>query len=79
MESGGKDPINEALKRLEAASNRLAESLYQKVGSAAGSGSGQGPGDATAPGGATSGSTGGERKEGDVIDAEYVDVDETKR
>jgi len=74
MESGGKDQINETLKRLEAASHRLAEVLYSKVGATGGTGPGRGQG-----GDATPGSAGGERKEGDVIDAEYVDVDEPKR
>jgi molecular chaperone DnaK len=79
MDAGGKDPINEALKRLETVSHRLAEVLYQKAGAAAGPGSGRGPGGEGAPGGSASGSADGARKEGDVIDAEYVDVDETKR
>src|SRR5213594_563386 len=79
MESGGKDQINEALKRLEAASHRLAEVLYSKVGATGGTGPGRGQGGDGSPGDATPGSAGGERKEGDVIDAEYVDVDEPKR
>ena len=79
MESGGKDQINEALKRLEAASHRMAEVLYSKVGATGGTGPGRGQGGDGSPGDATPGSAGGERKEGDVIDAEYVDVDEPKR
>ena len=79
MESGGKDQINEALKRLETASHRLAEALYQKVGATPGAGPGRAQGGDGTPGGTASGSTGGARKEGDVIDAEYVDVDEDKR
>ncbi|HKB07739.1 MAG TPA: molecular chaperone DnaK, partial [Candidatus Polarisedimenticolia bacterium] len=78
MEGGGKDAINEALKRLEAASHRLAETLYQKVGSSPGAGPGRSEGDGS-PGGGTGAPGGGSRKDGDVIDAEYVDVDEPKR
>ena len=57
---------------------RIAESLYQKVGSSAGAGSGRSEGDGS-PGGGTGASGAGSRKDGDVIDAEYVDVDEPKR
>ena len=78
MESGGKDAINETVKRLEAASHRLAESLYQKVGSS-GPGSGRTGGDGAPGSGGTGPSGGGPGKDGDVIDAEYVDVDEPKR
>jgi molecular chaperone DnaK len=79
MEGGGKDAINEAVKRLEAASHRLAEAMYQKVGSTAGAGSAGPQGGGAAPDDSAGGSGGGPRKEGDVIDAEYVDVDEPKR
>jgi len=79
MEGGGKDAINEALKRLEQASHRLAEVLYRTSGTQPGGTPGGTPGDEGAPSGAAPGSTGGARKEGDVIDAEYVDVDESKR
>jgi molecular chaperone DnaK len=78
LSSGTKETIDAALKQLDEASQKLAEHLYQKSGPA-GSGGAQGsappggeaPG-ATGPGGA--GAPGGE-----VIDAEYVDVDESKR
>jgi molecular chaperone DnaK len=78
LSSGTKETIDAALKQLDEASHKLAEHLYQKSGPA-GSGGAQGsappggeaPG-ATGPGGA--GAPGGE-----VIDAEYVDVDESKR
>src|SRR5881409_536587 len=62
MEGGGKDAINEAVKRLEAASHRIAESLYQKVGSSAGAGSGRSEGDGS-PGGGTGASGAGSRKD----------------
>ncbi len=79
MEGGGKDAINEALKRLEQASHRLAEVLYRTSGTQPGGSPGAATGEEGAPGGAAPGSTGGAHKEGDVIDAEYVDVDESKR
>ncbi len=74
--SGSREQIEEAVKRLEKETHRVASLLYQKSGSGAGQ---PGSGDATgaAPGGAA-GPSGG-AKEGDVIDAEYVDVDESKR
>jgi molecular chaperone DnaK len=72
---GGKEAIEEAVRNLDKASHRLAEALYQKVGASPGpaaeTGAPAGPPHAGGPGGAA--------KEGDVIDAEYVDVDETKR
>jgi len=63
---GGSERINTAVENLTRASHRLAEAMYK---SAAGT-----------PGGAAGAAPGGtaEKKE-DVIDAEYVDVDESKR
>ena len=75
MNVGGKNAIEESVRNLEKASHRLAEALYQKVETAGGPASGAGgPAGGSAGGGAAPGA-----KEGDVIDAEYVDVDETKR
>ncbi len=76
METGGRDPINESLKRLETASHRIAEVLYQKTGGAPGAGA---SGEAAGAPGETPRAAEEPRKEGDVIDAEYVDVDEKKR
>jgi molecular chaperone DnaK len=82
MADGTKDQIESALKNLDRASHRLAEQLYQQKGGAGG-GPGQGEGGPGPGGPADSGAAGSERaaqgKEGDVIDAEYVDVDESKR
>jgi len=75
MNDGSKDQIDAALKQLEKASHRLAEVLYQKAetsGRPAGGPAG-GPGAPEA-----SGETPGSGS-GDVIDAEYVDVDGTKK
>jgi len=74
MSGGGQEAIDASLKRLEEESHRLAQVLYQKAGPAPGAAGPSGesrPQDA--PGSA------GRGKEGEVIDAEYVDVDESKR
>jgi molecular chaperone DnaK len=68
---GERGPLEEALKQLEKASHRMAEVLYQKAGAGAASGG------AAQPPGPDRAEAGG--KTGDVIDAEYVDVDESKR
>jgi len=65
---GGGDRIQSATEALTRASHRLAEAMY-KAGAAPGSGPADAAGGESAPG----------EKKGDVIDAEYVDVDESKR
>ena len=72
---GGAEKINEALQSLDKATHHLAEMLYQKVGAAAGGSGGAG----AAGGQAEGGPAGGGSKSGDVIDAEFVDVDEPKK
>jgi molecular chaperone DnaK len=72
------EQIQSATQKLESASHKLAEVLY-KTAQAAGAQAGAGGGGSTD---ATSGSPSGgpgSKPEGDVIDAEYVDVDETKK
>jgi molecular chaperone DnaK len=74
LAEGGVEKLNEAFNQLQTASHKLAEVLYAQTGSAGG--------DATTPdeasaAGAGSSSTGG-GAEDNVIDAEYVDVDEKK-
>ena len=71
VSEGGTEKINEALQKLDKATHHLAEMLYQKVGAAGAGGS--------AAAGETGGPTGGGSKGGDVIDAEFVDVDEPKK
>ena len=73
LAEGGADRLNEAFNQLQAASHKMAEALYQQT---AASGGGETPGDeqASAAGASTAGGAG----EDNVIDAEYVDVDENK-
>src|ERR1039457_636444 len=62
---------NAAIDKLTAASHKLAEAMY-KSASQPGAGPGPGPGADGGPG------TGGEKKKDDVVDAEFVDVDDKK-
>jgi len=74
LAAGGKEGIETAVKELERVSHRLAENLYKSTGSAAPGESAPGDAGPEAPGGGEE-----KAKEGEVIDAEYVDVDEAKR
>src|SRR5438876_5109890 len=69
---GGVEKLNEAFNQLQTASHKLAEVLYQQTGAA---GASDTTTDQAAAAGATPSSTGGEDN---VIDAEYVDVDDKK-
>jgi len=73
LEEGGAERINRAVDALTQASHKLAEAMY-KSGAQAGGGAGS-------AGASTNGSAGssGAKGEGDVIDAEYVDVDDKKK
>ncbi|HYO62675.1 MAG TPA: molecular chaperone DnaK [Pyrinomonadaceae bacterium] len=83
LEEGGADGMNNAFQNLQTASHKLAEALYSGAGSsgaaggdaAAGEEGGQQASAAGAAGGATGSGGGGEDN---VIDAEYVDVDDNK-
>jgi molecular chaperone DnaK len=69
MQEGGIDRINQATSKLETASHKLAEAMYKA--------SSQQPGGA--PPAADNGAAGGESKPKDnVVDAEFVDVDDKK-
>jgi molecular chaperone DnaK len=78
LEEGGTERLNDAFNNLQTASHKLAEALYQ-TGGAAGAGGGGGE-QANAAGASTGSAGGGTAGGGDdnVIDAEYVDVDENK-
>jgi len=70
LNEGGLDRLNRAVDQIAAASHRLAEVMYQKAGAAR----------AEAERAAAAGGKGeGKGKEGEVIDAEYVDVDEKEK
>ncbi|HEV2342235.1 MAG TPA: molecular chaperone DnaK [Candidatus Acidoferrales bacterium] len=85
VSEGGTEKMNAAAEELTKASHKLAEALYratQAAGAAAGGPGGAGPGagpSGNAGGGASSSGPGGQSKQGDVVDAEYVDVDESKK
>ncbi len=77
LTEGGLDRLNAAAETLTKASHRIAESMYkaQQSANAAGAGAAGAPGSqGEAPGGGKS-SPG----QGDVVDAEFVDVDESKK
>jgi molecular chaperone DnaK len=87
LESEDTEKMQQATAKLEQASHKLAEKLYQGAqGAAAGAGPGGGDGGATGggPGGSAGGgagrpgSPGGGGAADEVIDAEYVDVDEKR-
>jgi molecular chaperone DnaK len=75
LEEGGVERMNNAFENLQTASHKLAESLYQGAGTQGGGGTASAAGASAGPtGGGTAQATG----EDNVIDAEYVDVDENK-
>jgi molecular chaperone DnaK len=85
MNEGGTARLRSATENIERALHKVAETLY-KSGQAAGAaqagaaGAGAaGAGPASSAGAGAGSSSGSEKKQGDVIDAEYVDVDENKR
>ncbi|HEY2932461.1 MAG TPA: molecular chaperone DnaK [Acidobacteriota bacterium] len=73
MESNDAQQINAAVDKLTQASHKLAEVMYQSAQSAQGAAQGAGPSASSEP-------SAGEQKKKDeeVIDAEFVDVDENK-
>jgi molecular chaperone DnaK len=78
VEEGGAERMNSAFERLQTSSHKLAEALYQQTGAGAGD---AGDGEQASAAGASTGSTAGSAGAGgddNVIDAEYVDVDENK-
>jgi molecular chaperone DnaK len=73
LAEGGVEKLNEAFNQLQTSSHKLAEALYQQAPQP---GSEPTPDDQASAAGASSGTTGS--GEDNVIDAEYVDVDENK-
>jgi molecular chaperone DnaK len=72
LEEGGVERMNEAFNALQTVSHKMAEALYQQTASSSGETT---PDQASAAGASSSGQAAGEDN---VIDAEYVDVDENK-
>ena len=73
IEEGTVERMNEAFNALQTVSHKMAEALYSQTGSTPDS---ETTTDQSSAAGASSSSTGGEDN---VIDAEYVDVDEDKK
>ncbi len=73
LAEGGVEKLNEAHNQLQTASHKMAEALYQQT-STAGTETPAGDQTASAAGASSAGGAG----EDNVIDAEYVDVDENK-
>ena len=73
VEEGGVERMNNAFNALQTVSHKMAEALYQQT---APTGGGETADQSSAAGASSTGQTGGEDN---VIDAEYVDVDEDKK
>jgi len=69
LNDGDAEKLNAATDRLTQASHKLAEAMYK---------AGAQPGGASGDGAAGAGPTGGEKPKDDVVDAEFVDVDDKK-
>jgi molecular chaperone DnaK len=78
LEEGGVDRLNNAFNALQNASHKLAEALYQQQGAAGGGATGGDEQASAAGASAGGGSTSGGGGDDNVIDAEYVDVDDKK-
>jgi len=83
INEGGTARLRTATENVERSLHKIAEALY-KTGQAAGAAQAGAAGAGAAGAGPSAGSSSGgpqgqDKKQGDVIDAEYVDVDENKR
>jgi len=80
VNEGGVPRLRAAKENVERSLHKIAEELY-KTTQAAGAAGQAGAAAGAGPSGSSSAGSGGahEKKPGDVIDAEYVDVDESKR
>ena len=80
LNEGGLDRLNAAAENLTKASHKIAETMYKaqqaSAGSTAGGAGAPGAGGSGGPSGSSSPSGGGQ---GDVVDAEFVDVDDSKK
>jgi molecular chaperone DnaK len=76
MSGGSVEDINKAVDNLTSASHKLAEAMYKASSTTGAQGAAQGD----AQGAGASGDGGGQQKPKDnVVDAEFVDVDENKK
>jgi molecular chaperone DnaK len=78
LSEGGLERLNSAADGLTKALHQLGEALYKAQGAAAGSAPG-GPSADGSAGTAGGGAPQGQGGQGDVVDAEFVDVDESKK
>jgi molecular chaperone DnaK len=81
MREGGVDKINQATSKLETASHKLAEAMYKTASQPGGQPGAQPGGTQGAPSGdghAGDGHAGGEKPKDNVVDAEFVDVEDKK-
>ena len=77
MEGGGVEEMNKAIDNLTQASHKLAEAMYKSSSTSGAAGAGP-QGGAAQDGAGPSGDGAGAKKD-DVVDAEFVDVDEKKK
>ena len=76
---GGLDKLNAAIENLTKASHHIAESLYKAQSAAGSQPGGAGPAGGNGAPGGEAGQGGPSHGQGDVVDAEFVDVDESKK
>jgi len=77
MSGGGVEDLNKAIDTLTAASHKLAEAMYKSSASSGPGGAPGGmPGDGAGPAG--DGAKSGDKPKDNVVDAEFVDVDDKK-
>jgi molecular chaperone DnaK len=74
MADGGLEKINAATDKLTTASHKLAEAMYKSQAAAGGNGAGA----QTGAGAGTTGAQAGEKPKDNVVDAEFVDVEDKK-
>jgi molecular chaperone DnaK len=78
LEGGDKAAMDKARETLTSTSHKLAEAMYRAAQPAAGAQPGAQPGPEAGAGAAPHGGNGEAKKDGGVIDAEYVDVEDKK-
>jgi molecular chaperone DnaK len=78
---GNVERINATVEELTKASHRIAEALYKTQNASGGAAGGAAGPDSAQPGSTSTNGTGaqGGQGQGDVVDAEFVDVDESKK